>query len=234
MNDGLVNGALFNGVSETARVVHELRELILRGSFTPGERLGQEMLAKRLQASRMPVRAALQQLEREELVTIVPNSGAWVTRMDAEQIDAIYRLREVIEPLVVRTSLPNLTAEQIERIHELGDKVDEVTENPERFDEFMVLEREFHIATFAGADFPGYRDRVEQLWNRTQFSRGTVACQFTAADWACTRADHHLMRYYIDNCDAEALGEIVRLHIRRTRRLGAQLELLKDQSIGSN
>ena len=112
--------------------------------------------------------------------------------------------------------------------------VDEVTENPERFDEFMVLEREFHIATFAGADFPGYRDRVEQLWNRTQFSRGTVACQFTAADWACTRADHHLMRYYIDNCDAEALGEIVRLHIRRTRRLGAQLELLKDQSIGSN
>lgn len=234
MNSGSSGGAHSYGGSETARVISELRELILRGVFTPGDRLGQEMLAKRLEASRMPVRAALQQLEREELVTIVPHSGAWVARMDAEQIDAIYRLREVIEPLVVRTSLPNLTPEQISRIHELGDRVDEVTEDLDRFDEFMDFERQFHIATFAGADFPGYRDRVEQLWNRTQFSRSTVACQFTAADWACTRADHHLMRYYIDNRDADALGEIVRLHIRRTRRLGEQRKLLKDRSIGSN
>jgi hypothetical protein len=44
--------------------------------------------------------------------------------------------------------------------------------------------------------------------------------QFSGDDHLATRADHELICYYIDHSDAEALGEVLRLHIRRTRILG--------------
>jgi DNA-binding transcriptional MocR family regulator len=40
-------------------VLIQLRDLILRGEFEPGQRLAEQQLAERLGASRTPVRAAL-------------------------------------------------------------------------------------------------------------------------------------------------------------------------------
>ena len=42
--------------SQQERVLVYLRDLILKGEFAPGERLGEVALAERLKASRTPVR----------------------------------------------------------------------------------------------------------------------------------------------------------------------------------
>ena len=47
-------------------VLMQLRDLILRGEFEPGQRLAEQQLAERLGASRTPVRAALGTLEQED------------------------------------------------------------------------------------------------------------------------------------------------------------------------
>ena len=44
-------------------VLMQLRDLILRGTFAPGQRLAEQQLAERLGASRTPVRSALVTLE---------------------------------------------------------------------------------------------------------------------------------------------------------------------------
>jgi GntR family transcriptional regulator of vanillate catabolism len=49
-------------------VLIQLRDLILRGEFEPGQRLAEQQLAERLGRSRTPVRAALAALEGEGLV----------------------------------------------------------------------------------------------------------------------------------------------------------------------
>src|SRR4051794_400121 len=105
------------------RVADELRRLILAGEFQPGKRIGQEMLAERFNASRMPVREALRLLESEGLVSIVPHSGAWVSKLDAFEFDQTYKLREVVEPLAIRESIPNLTDEQVDRLGQLVEQI---------------------------------------------------------------------------------------------------------------
>ena len=62
-----------------ARIAAELREAILTGEYAPGARIRQEDLAGRHGASRVPVREALRMLEAEGLVTLVANTGAWVS-----------------------------------------------------------------------------------------------------------------------------------------------------------
>ena len=61
------------------RVANELRAEILGGRMPPGTRIRQEEIAAQLGASRVPVREALRILEADGLVTLVANTGAWVS-----------------------------------------------------------------------------------------------------------------------------------------------------------
>src|SRR5438477_9869355 len=83
-----------------ARAVEELRNAIRTGELAPGSRIAQVDLARRLGTSRLPVREALRQLHHEGLVAFVPNAGARVVEFKASELEEIYQLREVIEPML--------------------------------------------------------------------------------------------------------------------------------------
>src|SRR5262245_56278227 len=95
------------------RVTNEIRDLILNGELAPGERIRQEALAERFGTSRIPVREALRQLESEGLVSLVPNSGASVAKLDLNECLEIYKIRELLEPLALSESIPYLTDAEI-------------------------------------------------------------------------------------------------------------------------
>src|SRR5262245_26158964 len=79
------------------RVTDRIRDLILSGELAPGSRIRQEALAEKFGTSRIPVREALRRLESEGLVILVPNSSAWVAKLDLRECIEIYRIRERIE-----------------------------------------------------------------------------------------------------------------------------------------
>ena len=70
------------------RAAGALRELILRGEFATGTRLGEVELAERLGVSRTPVREALTRLAAEGLVELVPNRGARVSSWTVAELEA--------------------------------------------------------------------------------------------------------------------------------------------------
>jgi DNA-binding GntR family transcriptional regulator len=200
------------------RVADELRRLILEGEFRPGKRIGQEMLAERFNASRMPVREALRLLESEGLVSIVPHSGAWVSKLDAFEFDQTYKLREVVEPLAIRESVSNLTDEQISRLGQLVEAI-KATAGPQRDVEgFLRLDREFHLLTYAGVQYQALTDLVLRQWNTTQHYRRVLVQHQDAADVTATNLDHDLILDSIRRRDPDAAASMVKLHIQRTRK----------------
>src|ERR1700749_80602 len=90
------------------RIAESLRTAILDGSYRPGERIRQEDVAARSGASRIPVREALRMLAAEGLVTLVPNSGAWVTRLTMAECAELYLIREGLQPLLLVSRLARL------------------------------------------------------------------------------------------------------------------------------
>ena len=82
-------------------VLIQLRDLILRGEFEPGQRLAEQQLAERLGASRTPVRAALVTLEQEGLVE-ANDSGKFLVRQ--------FTPREVADAIAVRGQLEGMAA----------------------------------------------------------------------------------------------------------------------------
>ncbi len=211
---------------QASRIVDELREQILHGDREPGTRLGQESLAAEFGASRMPIREALRALEAEGLVKIRAHSGAWVSGLDQEEFEQCYKLREVVEPMIIGESAPLLNTAQIERIAQLADLIDK-TGGAKGLRSFLRLDREFHLLSYAGATYPFLTELVTRLWNTTQPYRRELVRFMPDASFQSTCAEHHLIVDALRNRDIEAAQTLVRLHIRRTRMtLGNYSEVL--------
>jgi DNA-binding GntR family transcriptional regulator len=106
----------FANVTLAQQVYAHLRQGILENAYPPAAPLPEEALAARLNVSRVPVREALRRLAAEGLVTLVPRQGAVVSSLSRKQFLDAYRLRGALEALAVRLAIPQLTADDLDRL----------------------------------------------------------------------------------------------------------------------
>ncbi len=199
--------------SAPSRVVETLRDEILNGTLAPGARLRQEDIALRFNASRQPVRDALRQLEGDGLVNLVANSGAWVSKLSESECFEAYQMREKLEPLLISRSIPNLKPAQIQRLTELVSEIERATD----LEQFLRLDREFHLLSYAGAAPGMLREFVERIWNTTQHYRRAFAKLSGFATSEVTHMEHKLILDGIVRNDSAQAERALEAHIRRTR-----------------
>ncbi|TYL54429.1 GntR family transcriptional regulator [Agromyces mariniharenae] len=195
------------------RIADALRRDILDGVLAPGTRIRQERLAEEYGASRVPVREAIRALEGEGLVTVVANTGAWVSRLSLAECDELYRVRERIEPLLIRMSIPGLDDADAAELARLADAMESAADA----DEFVRLDRAFHDLTYRGAETLMLGDTVARLWNRTQAYRRVYSRLFLRHAARAVHHEHHLLVHAIETGDADDAERVLLGHIRRTR-----------------
>jgi DNA-binding GntR family transcriptional regulator len=205
------------------RIADSLRIAILNGSYLPGERIRQEDLAARSGASRIPAREALRMLAAEGLVTLVANSGAWVTKLSLGGCAETYLIRERLEPLLLRTSMPRLDVAAISR---LGELVDEMEARGNDLDAFLRDDREFHLSSYAGAASSEMWQIIHRMWNTTQHYRREFSRLAARDGLKVTHLEHRLLLDCIRRQDQDDAERVLVTHIRRTR-----LELEKHPEI---
>jgi DNA-binding GntR family transcriptional regulator len=186
----------------------------VRGDLHPGSRIRQDDVAARYGASRIPVRGALRILESQGLVNLVANSGAWVARFSLAECEEMYEMRERLDPLLLRYSIPRLSGAAVDQAMRLAEEM----EAADDVDTFLRLDREFHFLTYSGAVTLMLASSVERLWNTTQLYRRAFTLLLDAPSMAVAHDEHRMLVRALRAGDAEQ-GELVLLsHIRRTRR----------------
>jgi DNA-binding GntR family transcriptional regulator len=98
------------------RVYAHLKQEILDNRIAPGTLLQEVPLAESLGISRGPIREALSSLASEGLVTITPRRGAVVAELTKHGFLEAYQLREALEALAVRLSVPRMTGEELDAL----------------------------------------------------------------------------------------------------------------------
>ena len=88
--------------TQIMRALLRLRELILNGEFTPGERMAELPLVERLGVSRTPLRLALAALEHEGLLRRLRGGGYVVRAFTPADINDAIELRGVLEGTAAR------------------------------------------------------------------------------------------------------------------------------------
>jgi DNA-binding GntR family transcriptional regulator len=211
------------------RIADALRAAILDGRYQPGERIRQEDVAVRSGASRIPVREALRLLQAEGLVTLVANSGAWVARLTLAECAELYQIRERLEPLLLRASLPGLDGAALDRMAGLADAMEAAGANAgdASVDAFLRADRDFHLASYAAAA-PGETSAIiGRMWNSTQhYRREFTKIASRRASLAVTHLEHRLLVDCLRRGDADDAERVLVMHIRRTRlELGGHPEI---------
>jgi DNA-binding GntR family transcriptional regulator len=195
------------------RIADRLRTAILAGSYLPGERIRQEDVAARSGASRIPVREALRMLAAEGLVTLVANSGAWVTKLTLAECVETYLIRERLEPLMLQMSMQHLDDAMVDRLATLAADMEAGT----GVDAFMRADREFHLASYAGAASGSTWQIIHRMWNTTQHYRREFTRRATGSGLSVTHLEHRLLLDSIRRKDADDAERVLVTHIRRTR-----------------
>ena len=82
------------------RAYQEIRELIQAGDLTSESNVSERQLAQRLGMSKTPIRAALENLEMQGLVTVSPQRGILVRELSARETAELFDVRTAIEPYI--------------------------------------------------------------------------------------------------------------------------------------
>ncbi len=76
----------------------QLRELLVSGTYKPGDRLLEQRLSEQLGVSRTPIREALGRLQSDGLVQPA-GRGAVVAQLSTDEVRHLYRYRAALESL---------------------------------------------------------------------------------------------------------------------------------------
>jgi DNA-binding GntR family transcriptional regulator len=202
-----------NDSATSHAIANNLKEKILEGKYKPGMRLIQDELAIEFKASRSPIREALRMLEADGLVTIKTHSGAWITELDFVEFEELYQIRERVEPLMLRLSIPHLTTKLIKELEATLDKLNEATS----VEQFLKLDREFHLTTYEGAATSYLGEIVQRMWNTTQPYRRRYSQILEREHFTSAHLEHTLLMKAIKRADLDDAERILYGHIRRTR-----------------
>lgn len=149
-----------------------LREAIVTGAFSPGERLPQDQLAELLMVSRMPIRAALRQLDSEGLVVNIPHRGAKVRELTPVELRELYELRVVVECFALRRSVRIASPADLVELRELA----ESCENAEEGDDWILQRCAFYRRLYSIGNGVRVVDTIMSL--RAEVSRYLLRKRF--------------------------------------------------------
>ncbi|WP_425105102.1 GntR family transcriptional regulator [Ancylobacter sp.] len=195
------------------RIIDALRKAILSGQLEPGSRVRQEEIASQFGISRIPVREALRQLESEGLIVLVPNSGAWIFKLDRAECVEIYKIRERLEPLALLESCPALSDSTLDNIEDLARRIEQ-SGSPE---EFLRLDREFHLLSYEAAGMPQLMQMIQKFWNVTQQYRRAFTQSVGSTGMETIFCEHRLICEALRRRDSYHASMLLHGHIRRTR-----------------
>jgi len=125
------------------RVYEIIRNYVVRPDTPPGTRLYEERFSKEIGVSRTPVKMALNRLEHDGLVSIIPNKGAFKVHLSWQEVTEIIKIRESLEALSLEMVKEFNEDICVEHFLNLIPKVDSF-QNPEDVARYPDLDQKFH------------------------------------------------------------------------------------------
>lgn len=152
---------------KNSRVIVRIREMILHGELTPGQRVREVELAAKLGVSRTPVRESLPILAQEGMLTQLDTRGFVVRAFTPQEIMDAIDVRGVLEGLAAR-----MLAEQgpprrlIQLLHECLREGDEIFAKRHLLESdearYGEMNKHFHFLIIEGAGSKVIADAIER------------------------------------------------------------------------
>jgi DNA-binding GntR family transcriptional regulator len=198
-----------------------IKEKILKLYFLPGQYLNEGALCALLNMGRTPVHQALQRLQHEGLVEVMPRKGVIVQPGSISEILKILDSRATVEAELARNAAERAAPKDAEELKALA-RAGATNGKTSELDSFIGADRAFHRKFAELAENPVLSDFARSLHERS--IRYWYLHLWQTLDDKATIKQHTAIADAIARRDADAAAEAVRSHIEslRTRLMRAQ------------
>jgi DNA-binding GntR family transcriptional regulator len=209
----------------------ELRQALVEGVFSPGQKLSIRRLAEALGTSPMPARTALRRLAAEQAIDVLPSGTAVVPRLTRAAFQELSAVRAELEPLAVRLAAPRFNPAVRAALREIlaAERAARAAGNPE---DLLRHDRSFLFTIYRSAAAPLLFAMIEATWLR----RGPI---FWDARWLIVSrppgaVNHAEILSALERRDAKGASDLLRAEIEgATAYLMARMSFADDPAEAS-
>ena len=195
---------------EVRSAYETIKQKILDGGYAPGQLLGEMALAEAYQIKRTRVREILTRLEQDQLVEKLPAKGSFVKPITPELLQAVFEVREALEPMAARLAARRRDEAELQKIAALFEAQDRATDADSlaRKEEISALLHGF-IRKSARNDMICASLEVVELQTKRVWHEGL------AIEGRINKAfeDHKQLLQHFKNKDERSAEELMRQHL---------------------
>lgn len=198
----------------------QVREAILTGEWSPGEKLQPTALAKRFDTSTTVVREALTRLVGERLVVTQPNRGFFVKNLELQEFQDITELRCLTDALGAKLAFERggmeWERELVAAHYELANTRRRDKENPSIMTpEWSRAHRNFHHKILVGCECQPIIELSENLADATELYRRWSTASPASQHRSPEEEHEGLLKAALDR-NADLFAVLIRMHYEKT------------------
>jgi DNA-binding GntR family transcriptional regulator len=195
-------------MSLSERAYQEIRRMIVRLELAPGAVIRDDDLQATLGVGRTPIREALQRLERDQFVTVVPRRGMFVSGVDVADLSILYETRAILEPYAMRLACARGTTEHWEAMRAELKRV----RSRSTPDELLEIDRRCREIVWEAADNRFLTGTLDMLY--AQSDRVWHLYLGDVADIHLMIDEHREILAALEASDADRAAELIEAHMR--------------------
>lgn len=200
--------------SKSDLVYEEIRRAIIERILLPGDRLDLEEVANELNVSRMPVREAINRLQTEGLVDVVPHKEVTVAAVTPDQIREALTIRSLLEGYAIRQVTLNITEDQIKELKTLCREMDAIIKIGGNEKDLEAKNRAFHKLILDISGYPLIQSISANLFDLIErFSSHFMSSSKRASE---SLTEHWKILAAIEARDPAKTEALTRAHIERS------------------
>ncbi len=140
-----------------------IKEKIISLELEPSSVIDEQALMEELELGRTPIREALQRLDSEGLVNIVPRRGTFVADINITDLQKLFEVRTILEGFCARLAAQRITQAQIARIEVVLRDMEKVQGEDTRA--LMDIDERFHGLLYQAADNEFLAEVLSRLYD---------------------------------------------------------------------
>jgi DNA-binding GntR family transcriptional regulator len=195
-------------MSLTDEAYLQIRRLIVTLELPPDSAVDDGALQDSLGIGRTPIREALQRLQRDQLVRVVPRRGMFVTAVDPAELSTLFETRSVVEPYAARLAAKRGTAAHWDEMERVLNKAGRITDPAK----LLGLDRQCHQIMWDAAQNHYLTDTVEMLYTHSE--RVWHLYLRNVADMHSALDEHREVLHALRSGDEEKVGALLEVHVR--------------------
>lgn len=191
-----------------------IKAKILNCEYMPNSFLNEDLLCEEFGMSRTPIRDALGRLEQENLISIMPKKGFFVSPFSITEINMVFEGRMLIEPYILLHYCKDFPDRVLAHMHEILQQSRALI--GEQTKALYTLDNEFHSSIISQCPNHYLTRAYDDIQNQNHRLR-IISGSLNGARLTETLDEHAAILQGLSNHDINATLEAINQHLQNAR-----------------